>query len=197
MARGRVAAGLALAALTLTAAGCGLGGGGTKTVTTTRVHTVTTTKTITRKTGAHASPCTGSRLSGTFAAVPGSGAAGQVEYRLTLKNQGPGRCYVFGLPEAQLLAADGTALPTHVAAAQASTSSSRVVLAAGASAVAQARFSPDVPGTGDSQTGPCQPKAVTLRVTPNGGGSVDAPIQPPSSVCERGRLYFDAFAPAT
>lgn len=144
-----------------------------------------------------AQPCTGVQLSGTFAAVNGSAGAGQVEYLLTLKNTSSLRCYVFGLPQAQLLSASGSALPTHVAASQSGSSGTRVVLAPGKSAVTQARFSPTVSGQGDNQTGPCQPKASTLRVTPDGGGTVDAAISPATSVCERGTLYFDAFAAAT
>jgi hypothetical protein len=192
----RAAAGLALAALGLTAAGCGFGGG-TKTVTTTRVHTVTTTQTVTGPTTQQSAPCTGAELSATFAEVAGSGGAGQTAYLLTLTNTSTGRCYVFGLPEVQLLTASGTALPTHVAAAQGGSSGAKVVLAPDASAVSQARFSPDVPGPGDHQGGACQPKAATLRVTPDGGGTVDATVDPPTSVCEGGTLYFGAFAPAT
>jgi hypothetical protein len=185
---------LALAALALTAAGCGFGGG-TKTVTTTHVRTVTTTRTVTHQSAA-ASPCTGSQLSGSFALVSGSQGAGQVSYLLTLKNASQSRCYVFGLPQAQLIAANGAVLPTHIAAAQAASGGKPVTLAPGASAVAQARFSSSVPGPGDAQSGSCQPQASTLRVTPDGGGTVDAPIQPPTSVCERGTLYFDLLAAA-
>ena len=195
MAGRRAGAGLVLAALALTAAGCSLGGG-TKTVTTTRTHTVTTTQTVTT-TATPAQPCTGAQLSGTFAAVNGSAGAGQVAYLLTLKNMSSARCYVFGLPQAQLLSASGSSLPTHVAASQSGSTGTRVLLAPGRSAVTQARFSPSVAGQGDNQTGPCQPKASTLRVTPDGGGSVDAPIKPATSVCERGTLYFDEFAAAT
>lgn len=157
---------------------------------------MTTTHTVTRQTSP-AAPCTGSELSGTFAVVAGSQGAGQVAYVLTLQNTSQTSCYVFGLPQAQLLGAGGTALPTKVASAQAGSSGSRVVLAPGRSAVAQAQFSPSVAGQGDAQSGTCQPKASTLRVTPDGGGTVDAPIQPPTSVCERGTLNFDVFSAST
>ncbi len=150
----------------------------------------------TTPTTSSAAACTGSQLSGTFAVVPDSHGAGQVAYLLTLTNTSLGSCFVFGLPQAQLLEADGSGLPTHIAAADSLHLGARIVLARGVSAVAQARFSPSVPGTGDSQSGACQPKAATLRVTPDGGGSVDVPIRPPTSVCERGTLNFDVFAPA-
>jgi hypothetical protein len=157
---------------------------------------VTTTHTVTQS-ASPAQPCTGAQLSGTFNVVNGSAGAGQVEYLLTLRNTSSTSCYVFGLPQAQLLSASGAALPTHVAASQSGSSGTRIVLAPGKSAVTQARFSPTVAGQGDNQSGACQPKASTLRVTPDGGGTVAAPISPPTSVCERGTLYFDEFAAAT
>ena len=189
MAGRRVAAGLVLAALGLTAAGCGLGS--TKTVTVGHAHTVTTTVTVTT-TGSAAStpPCTGQQLSGTFVLVPGSAGAGQIEYGLTLTNTSHAACYVRGVPKAALLNAAAAALPTHVTAAGGS-APTRIVLQPGASAVAHARFSPDVPGQGDSQSGACQPQAHTLQVTPNGGGVTDAAIKPITSVCERGTLNFE------
>ena len=48
-----------------------------------------------------------------------------------------------------------------------------------------------VPGPGDNQSGACLPKALTLELVATGGGYVDAPIQPPTSVCEQGTLNFD------
>jgi hypothetical protein len=188
MAGRRAAAGLVLAALGLTAAGCGLGG--TKTVTL-HGHTVTVATTVTTTgSAASAAPCTGEQLSGTFVLVPGSAGAGQIEYALTLTNRSHSACYVRGVPKATLLAASAAALPTHVKAAGGA-GPTRVLLEAGASAVAHARFSPDVPGPGDSQSGACQPQAHTLQVTPNGGGVTDAAIRPSTSVCEQGTLNFE------
>lgn len=162
----------------------------------TRTVTVTTTRTVTTTPGpSAAAACKGDQLSGSFAAVPGSSGAGQVEYALKLTNSSHASCYVSGIPQAQLLDSSGSSLATHVTAAQPGTATAaRITLAPGASAVATARFSPDVSGQGDAQNGPCQPTAHTLRVAPNGGGAVDAPIQPPTSVCEQGRLSFQLFA---
>jgi hypothetical protein len=189
MAGRRAAAGLVLAALALTAAGCGLGS--TKTVTV-HARSVTTTVTVTTTaTATAAKPCTGEQLSGTFALVPGSAGAGQIEYALTLTNTSHGACYVRGIPRATLLNAAAAALPTHVTAAGGETPT-RVVLEPGAASVAHARFSPDVPGQGDSQSGACQPQAHTLQVMPNGGGVTDAAIKPSTSVCEQGTLNFEA-----
>jgi len=186
----RAAAGLVFAAVALTTAGCL--GGGTKTVTVTRTQTVTSTKTVTT-TGsvAGAKPCSGGQLAGTFTLVPNSAGAGQIAYALTLKNSSQSPCLVRGVPQATLLGATGAALPTHVRAAGGG--KRPIVLPPGASAVAQARFSPDVAGDGDSQTGACQPLAHTLQVTTVGGGVTVAPIRPPTSVCQQGTLNFAPF----
>lgn len=191
MAGRRAAAGLVLTAVGLTAAGCGLGG--TKTVTTTRTHTVTTVRTVTTTpSAASAKPCNGGELTGTFALVPGSAGAGQIEYALTVKNTSGAACALRGIPQGTLLGASGAALPTHVGSAGTGRGR-RIVLQPGASAVAQARFSPTVAGEGDSQSGVCQPPAHTLQVSPAGGGVMDAPIKPATSVCEQGTLNFEAF----
>ena len=191
MAGRRARAGLATATVALTAAGCGLGG--TKTVTVTHTHTVTTTRTVTARSAAGGRPCIGADLTGSFALVPGSAGAGQISYLLKLKNTSHSRCYVRGLPKATLLGATGSALPTHIRPAGRAVRA-RIILEPGASATALARFSPDVPGSGDSQSGACQPQAHTLQVTPSGGSPMDAAIRPPTSVCQQGTLSFDVFA---
>ena len=175
--------------------------GGTKTVTvlqtTTVVRTVTTTA-PTSTTSANASACAGDQLTGTFAVIRGSAGAGQVSYRLKLTNTSSSSCFVSGLPQVQLLGTSGSALPTSVRAAQPGTgTAARIILDHGASATADARFSPDVNGQGDSTTpGPCQPIATVLRVSAPGGGTLDAPVQPPTSVCERGSLSFSLYSAA-
>jgi len=181
---------VALAAVALSGAGCGFGSG-TKTVTVSRTQTVTTTQTITSKSET-ADPCTGAELAGNFALVPGSAGAGQIEYALTVTNTSESPCFVRGVPKATLLGASAVALPTHITAAG-DGGTGRIVLQPGASAVAHARFSPDVAGDGDSQTGACQPQAQMLQVNPDGGGATDAAIKPPTSVCQRGTLNFERF----
>ena len=92
---------------------------------------------------------------------------------------------------------DGGALPTSTSAEPpAPANPAKVSLQHGESAGAEARFSPDVNGTGDNAPGQCQPTATVLRVTAPGGGTLDAPIQPPTPVCERGSLHFRVFASA-
>jgi hypothetical protein len=185
----RTGAGLVLAAVGLTAAGCL--GATTKTVTIGHPQTVTSTQTVTT-TGsvAGAEPCQGTDLSATFVVVPNSAGAGQIAYTLLVKNSSSSPCSVRGIPKGTLLGATGTSLPTHIKAAGGA--GKPVVLPPGASATAQARFSPDVAGQGDSQSGACQPQAHTFQLTA-GGGVTEAAIKPPTSVCEQGTLNFEAF----
>jgi hypothetical protein len=161
-------------------------------VTVGHTHTVTITQTVTT-TGsiASAKPCSGTQLAGTFTVVPNSAGAGQIAYSLLVKNTGQGPCSVQGIPKGTLLGASGAPLPTNVTAAGGG--GKRIVLPAGASATAQARFSPDVAGQGDSQSGACQPEAHTFELNAEGGGVTEASIKPPTSVCEKGSLHFDAF----
>jgi len=198
----RTLLGLAAVALAgLAAAGCGGGGTTTTTVvqTTTVVHTVTTTApaTTTTSSGAAANACSGDSMSGSFSLVPGSAGAGQIVYRLRVKNDSPVSCYVSGFPHVQLLGQGGATLPTNAMPDQPGTgTAAKITLAPGQSAGADVRFSPDVPGTGDQTSGDCQPKAVTLRVA-LGGAQLDAPITPPTSVCERGTLQYRLFTLAS
>jgi Protein of unknown function (DUF4232) len=199
-----VKAALVIAAVLLLA-GCSIGGS-TKTVTTTQTVTQPTTVTVTTPSAtttttatAAAAPCAAGSLQGTFAGIPGSAGAGQTSYRLTLTNTGATSCYVQGIPQVQLLGTTGAALPTDASAAPPVLANPpKISLRHGSSATADARFSPDVPGQGDSQTpGPCQPTATVLRVTAPGGGTLDAPVQPPTPVCEQGSLRFTAFRAAS
>lgn len=184
-------------AATLLAAGCG----GTKTVTetTTVTHTVTVheTTTVTTTDGASAAnACTGDAMSGMFAAIPGSAGAGTIVYRLRVTNTSPVACYVSGLPDVQLRGSNGADLPTDVVPEQqGEDTAAHVTLQPNGSASADARFSPDVNGTGDSTNGPCQPKSVSMRVG-FGGAPLDVPVNPPTPVCERGQLQFKVFSPS-
>jgi hypothetical protein len=188
----RAGAGLVLAAVGLTAAGCL--GGGTKTVTITHgsgsVTTVSTQTVTTSGSVTGAEPCRGTDLSAAFVQVPNSAGAGQIAYTLMVKNTSASPCVVHGIPHGTLLGATGTELPTHIKAPGAA--GRRVVLPPCASAVAQARFSPDVAGQGDSQSGVCQPQAHTFQLTA-AGGVTEAAVRPPTSVCEQGTLNFEAF----
>jgi hypothetical protein len=167
----------------------------TVTPTVERTRTVTTPGAPT--TTATAAPaCPASALTGTFSVVEGSAGAGQITYRLRLTNQGDSACSLSGLPDAQLLGRDGVRLPTNVSPAQpGATTAVTVALQPGDAARADARFSPDVPGESEQTAGACEPKAYTLRVS-IGSGSVEAAVEPPTPVCERGTLLFSVFTAA-
>ena len=189
---------LALFALVACCCGFALAAcGGTTTTTVTVTQTVTHTKTVTVQqvngtTTTASAPCLASALAGTFTGVPGSAGAGQISYRLRLTNQGDSACTVSGVPAAQLLGQDGAKLPTNVEPARPTdTNAAPVTLSPGDAATAEARFSPDVPGTGDNSGPQCEPKSYTLRVTV-GSGEVDARVTPPTPVCERGTLFFSS-----
>jgi hypothetical protein len=152
-------------------------------------------------TAAGSAPCASDALSGTFDVVPGSAGAGNIVYRLTLKNTSSSDCWVSGVlvPVAQLQDAGGASLPTHIAAAESpkSTTPARIVVPPGHSVKADARFSPDVPGVGEQHPGPCEAKAATLSVEAPGGGNVAAAIVPPTAVCSKGALQFSLYSPAS
>jgi hypothetical protein len=138
--------------------------------------------------------CAGPQLSGTFSVVPGSAGAGNIVYKLVLRNISSVPCTMSGLPQGQLLGRKHNPLPTHVRPANpGALAAVLVTLLPGASTFATARFSPDVNGTGDSTTRRCQPVSHWFRVRGQGGGITIVPVKPPTSVCERGMLSFSAY----
>ena len=144
--------------------------------------------------GATIAHCNGSQLAGTFTAVKGSEGAGNIVYALRLKNTSSTACFVTGLPRGQLLGKHGGALPTHVRAAfPGALAAVLITMQPGESTRATARFSPDVPGTGDKMPGACEPTSYSFRVTGQGGGTTTVKLSPPTAVCERGQLQFSAY----
>jgi hypothetical protein len=146
----------------------------------------------------HASkPCTGVTLSGTFRAIPGSAGAGNIVYRLRVKDIGMATCFVTGVPRVALLDAKGGKLPTKriFVGRPGMLTAVLVPLESGSgTATLTARFSPDVPGPGEPISGSqCERTAYKLRVAPSGGGSVVVPISPPTPVCEHGSLQLTNF----
>jgi hypothetical protein len=119
-------------------------------------------------------------LHGSFAVVPNSAGAGNIVYALRLRNDGARACTLPGLPHVRLLGTGGRSLPTH-----ASGHARAVTIRPGGTFRATARFSPDVPGPGESTLRACEPVAHFLRL-----GRVVVPIRPPTRVCEHGQLVF-------
>jgi hypothetical protein len=142
-----------------------------------------------------AAQCSGAQLAGRFAVVPGSAGAGNIVYKLTLKNTSSTPCTVTGLPIGQLLGSKKQKLPTHVHAAHpGQLTAILVTLLPGDSTYATARFSPDVPGTGEQMTGACEPKAYWFRVRAQGGGTTTVKMLPATPVCEHGALSFSGYS---
>lgn len=140
--------------------------------------------------------CTGAQLQGTFNVVRGSAGAGNITYKLVLKNVSTHTCTLTGLPQGRLVGKTGRALPTHVRAASPGMLTAILVrLAPGKTTFATARFSPDVPGPGEPTAGTkCEPTAWWFRVTGQGGGTTKVRLAPPTSVCEHGQLQFSAYS---
>lgn len=136
------------------------------------------------------SPCTAAQLHARMAVINGSAGAGNIEYRLLLRNTSTTRCSVSGRPGLRLRNRTGHSLPTHVSPALPGSLGVLVTLAAGSYAAATLRFSPDVAGPGESTSGPCEQTAHTVRVTlaSPGHGSLSGPISPPTAVCEHGSM---------
>jgi hypothetical protein len=141
--------------------------------------------------------CMGGQLGGRFAAVSGSAGAGNIVYNLTLKNTSATPCTLTGLPAGQLLGKRKQKLATHVHAAHpGQLAAILVTLVPGDSTYATARFSPDVPGTGEQTAGQCEPTAYWLRVRAQGGGATTVKVRPATPVCEHGALSFSAYSHA-
>jgi hypothetical protein len=137
--------------------------------------------------------CTPSRLTAAMTVVRGSAGAGQISYNVRLKNHSSGACTVSGRPVLRLLDAHGHGLPTKVVPDRPGTGTAALIrLAHGASAVALARFSPDVPGQGESGSGPCEKTAYSVRITlaSPGHGSLVGKVRPATPVCEHGRIVL-------
>lgn len=134
--------------------------------------------------------CAATGLSVRMVVVPGSAGAGNISYRIVLRNTGSAACTVSGHPGLQLRGARGRRLPTQVVPTPPGVTAALILLRPGASAAATLRFSPDVPGPGEGHTGPCEPVAHSVRVTlaSPGHGSLVGAITPATSVCEHGRI---------
>jgi hypothetical protein len=136
-------------------------------------------------------------LRGSFSIAPNSAGAGSVVANVTLHNVSQQDCWVGGYPGMLLLGSSRQALPTNVARENTVTPR-RVTLMPGGYASASARFSPDVPGTGDSQNGACQPTSHYVEITPPDNTThLVVSADPATSVCERGTLQTTVFVAGT
>jgi hypothetical protein len=142
-------------------------------------------------------PCKGRQLAIAFDHIRGSDGAGHTVYLLRLRNVSRATCTVTGLPSRlRLLDRRRRALPTRVTAEfPAALTAVLVRVPPGGSAYSRGRFSPDVPSSGDSTRGNCQPTARFVRLAPpGGGGSATGPVRPPTPVCGRGAITMSALS---
>ena len=132
--------------------------------------------------------CVGGDLAAAFSLEPGSMGAGNVVYRLRLTNVSSAACVLNTPLRFLLFDLHGVALPTHVTVTNAGKPAWGVIAAHRPVLYAKGRFSPDVPGVGEQERGPCEPVARRLRVTLPAGSHVTAAITPTTRVCERGSI---------
>ncbi len=142
-------------------------------------------------TAASGGQCLAATLSGSFTIILGSAGAGHVSARVVLTNTGTATCRTGGYVGMQLLGAGGTHLPTTVVR-DAALAVTALTMTPGSSVSAVARFSPDIPGPADTQTGPCQPVAASTLVTPPNDTHQIVAHGPGSSVCESGTIDMQA-----
>ncbi len=113
-------------------------------------------------TAAKAAACNANNFTAHMREIKGSAGAGSISYRLSLTNTGSKACKMGNHAALQLEKADGKDLPTHVHNAG---TAGTITVAAGATAKAELRFSPDIPGPGEPKHGPCEPRASLAVVT--------------------------------
>jgi hypothetical protein len=135
-------------------------------------------------------PCHPAGLRASFRVVAGSAGAGHISYDVRLTNRGTHTCVVSGRPGLRLLDRHGKRLPTTVVPDRPGSGTAALIrLRPGRTAIAEARIG-RIAGTGEPQTGPCEPTAYRVRVTlaSPGSGSLVGPVSPPTPVCEHGRI---------
>ncbi|MDO8184107.1 DUF4232 domain-containing protein [Conexibacter sp. JD483] len=128
--------------------------------------------------------CTVPQLAGSLKA--GSPGAGQRYATLRLRNKSSRACSLFGYPGGQLLAKSGADIPTNIVRDRSRTPRT-IVLRPGASAKTLLHWGA-VAGTGDSQSGRCQPNPARFEVTPPNATNHLVLRWSLGPVCEKGRI---------
>jgi hypothetical protein len=138
------------------------------------------------------SPCSPTDVAVSFGVVRGSQGAGQTSYALRVKNVSSVSCRTGGLATLVLIGRNGAKLPTKISASCDNCNAAALVLRPGISAWADGRFSPDVPGPGETAPGGrCEPVAYAIRVSlPGTSGTVEGLVRPPTSVCSHGWIHL-------
>lgn len=140
------------------------------------------------------SACTTAEMpSGTWRVVPASEGAGHVAADLALQNTSGHMCTVSGYPGVSLLASNDRRLPTNVVKDTA-VAVTTVKVAPGAWVHSEMRYSPNVPGPGEPDTGQCEPMTVhALGQLPGDSAWAHITLDNPTPVCEKGELDVKPF----
>lgn len=131
--------------------------------------------------------------SGTWHVVPDSQGAGHVAADLAFQNTSGHSCTITGFPGVSLLASNDRPLPTNVLKDTA-LAATTIRVAPGAWVHSEMRYSPNVPGPGEPQSGQCEPMAVhALALLPGDSAWTHVTLDHPTPVCEKGELQAKAF----
>jgi hypothetical protein len=151
-----------------------------------------TTSSPTRQTGTPA--CQKADLGvGTWKQVLGSSGAGHVAVDLAFQNTSNHSCTVTGFPRISLYSASGAVLPTTVTNVNAALASALTVTP-GSWIHSELRISPDIPGPGEPQSGPCEPaSAYALVRLPGDSAFEHVTLDTPTTVCEKGAIDAKPF----
>jgi hypothetical protein len=133
--------------------------------------------------------CHTSELTGSLTGA--DAGAGQRYLTLVLRNTGGETCTIDGYGGVGLVDARGAALPTDQIRV-ASPAPALLTLRPGASASSVLHWTV-VPGSGDAQTGDCQPTAATLRVIPPDETDALSVAWTGGPVCQGGTLQQQAY----
>lgn len=139
--------------------------------------------------------CHTTDLNPSVSIVSGSQGMGHEELNLTLTNTSGHTCTVYGYPGMALEDADLANQATTVVRTPSAGGPRLVALIEGASASTTIDFDLDIPGTGEPQTGACEPESYNLEITPpDETTQLVAPITGgPVTVCQHGTLNVYPF----
>ena len=135
-------------------------------------------------------PCGTATLRATLSLT--GAAAGNRYALLVLTNTGSAPCRTYGYPGLNLTGAD--APPTKTVRKPETGKPERITLKPGASTWTRVHWGA-APGTGDHQSGDCQPTATSLQITPPDQRDHLRAKWTYGPVCERGTLYVSALHP--
>lgn len=137
--------------------------------------------------------CTTSDLWAVF--QPLGAAAGNLYGKILLTNHSDAACTVYGYGGIGLYASNGSAVPSKQVRDRAAPPVT-ITLRPGDHAYSRLHWS-DVTGTGDADTGQCEPTAATLQVIPPDETRALDAHWPGSPACERGRIEQTAYRAGT